>query len=130
MTAELKQDHESRPIWVSSDGIILLEAFSRLYQQAYDFLVAIAEPLARPKYVHKYVLTSNSLYSAVSVSIDTETIIDVLKRFCKTDVPETVITFIGEKTSTFGKAKLVLKNNNFYVESSYPDVLRHLLTTS
>ena len=71
----LKKDHESRPIWISSDGIILLEAFSRLYQHAYDFLVAVAEPLARPKHIHKYILTSNSLYAAVSVNIDTETII-------------------------------------------------------
>lgn len=36
--------------------------------------------------------------------------------------------FIRERTSTFGKAKLVLKQNNFFIESAYPDVLRHLLT--
>lgn len=36
-----------RPIWVCPDGHIFLESFSPLYQQAYDFLIAIAEPVSR-----------------------------------------------------------------------------------
>lgn len=35
--------------------------------------------------------------------------------------------FIREKTSTFGKAKLVLIDNTFRVESPYPNVLMELL---
>ena len=58
----LKADHESRPLWITPDCLIILEASSPIYQQAYDFLVAIAEPVARPQYVHRYVLTPNSLY--------------------------------------------------------------------
>ena len=123
----LRADHETRPLWVASDGVILLEAFSPLYQQAYDFLVAISEPVARPKYVHKYQLTAHSLYAAVSINIDTETIITVLQRLCKTILPVEVVNFIRDCTSTFGKAKLILKDNNYYVESAYPDVLRRLL---
>lgn len=121
---KLKEDHASRPIWVSSDEVILLEAFSPLYQPAYEFLVAISEPQSRPQYIHKYLLTPNSLYAAVSVNIDTDTIINVLKRLSKTDLPDEVVQFIREETSTFGKAKLVLKDNNFYVESAFPGVLR------
>lgn len=51
--------------------------------QAYDFLVAISEPVARPEFVHEYKLTPYSLYAAVAVSIDTETIIKVLNRLSK-----------------------------------------------
>ena len=58
----LKKDHESRPLWITPECLIILEATSPIYQQAYDFLVAIAEPVARPQFVHKYVLTPNSLY--------------------------------------------------------------------
>ena len=65
--------------------------------------------------------------AAVAVSIDTESIIEVLNRLCKTNVPESVVDFIQECTSTFGKAKLVLRENKFYVESPFPDVLRKLL---
>lgn len=51
--------------------------------QAYDFLVAIAEPVSRPEFVHEYKLTPYSLYAAVAVSIDTESIIKVLNRLSK-----------------------------------------------
>lgn len=44
---QLKPDAESRPLWVLSDGSVLLEVFSSLYKQAQDFLVAMADPVAR-----------------------------------------------------------------------------------
>lgn len=72
-----------RPLWVCPDGRIFLESFSRIYKQAYDFLIAIAEPVCRPKSVHEYMLTPHSLYAAVSVGLETETIISVLDRLSK-----------------------------------------------
>lgn len=44
---ELKLDHANRPLWACADGRIFLETFSPLYKQAYDFLIAIAEPVCR-----------------------------------------------------------------------------------
>lgn len=44
---ELKRDHANRPLWISPDGQIFLEAHSALVEQAQDFLVAIAEPVSR-----------------------------------------------------------------------------------
>eukprot|EP00795_Rhopilema_esculentum_P014872 gene14872-6003_t len=41
--AELKQDHDLRPLWVAPDGHIFLESFSPVYKHAHDFLIAIAE---------------------------------------------------------------------------------------
>lgn len=124
---KLKPDHEHRPIWVTKENLIFLEAFSPLYQQACDILVAIAEPESRPNFVHTYRLTENSLYSAVAVSITTDAIIKVLGKLCKTDLPPEVVNFIRRSTYTFGKAKIVLKDNTFFVESKYADVLRELL---
>ena len=124
----LKRDHERRPIWVTGDNTIILEAFSPYYSQAYDFLIDIAEPEARPEYIQTYRLTEDSLYAAVAVSRSAESIIKVLNILCKTEVPAQVIKYIKDCTHTFGKAKLVLKENNFYVESQYPDVLRLLLS--
>jgi DNA excision repair protein ERCC-3 len=43
-----KNDHSVRPLWINpDDGIIILEAFSPLAEQAQDFLVAIGEPVSR-----------------------------------------------------------------------------------
>ena len=123
----LKADHEHRPLWISKDKLIFLEAFSPLYQQACDFLVAIAEPESRPEFIHIYRLTENSLNAAVALSIDADSIIKVLTRLCKTEVPKDVIRFIKDSTQTFGKAKIVLKNNIYFIESKYPEVLRALL---
>ena len=69
------------------DGRIFLESFSRIYKQAYDFLIAIAEPVCRPKLVHEYMLTPHSLYAAVSVGLETQTIILVLDRLSKACPP-------------------------------------------
>ncbi|DAZ92559.1 TPA: hypothetical protein N0F65_012789 [Lagenidium giganteum] len=126
-TLPLKKDHESRPIWVCPNGRIFLEAFSPIYKQAYDFLVAISEPVSRPEFLHEYKLTPYSLYAAVSVSIETESILKVLERLSKNYVPEVIITFIKDCTLSYGKAKLVLHHNEFYIESLYADVLRKLL---
>lgn len=89
----LKADHERRPFWVTPTGAIFLEgargrrplrartrggrasldraarprlpaaATSPLYEQARDFLVAIAEPVSRPEFVHEYRLDKNALFA-------------------------------------------------------------------
>ncbi|RCV26863.1 hypothetical protein SETIT_5G279200v2 [Setaria italica] len=99
---ELKPDHANRPLWACADGRIFLETFSPLYKQAFDFLIAIAEPVCRPESMHEYNLTPHSLYAAVSVGLETSTIISVLM-------------------------KLVLKKNRYFVESPFPEVLSNLL---
>ena len=42
-------------------------------------------------------------------------------------VPESIINFIRERTLSYGKVKLVLKHNKYFVESSHPDTLQLLL---
>jgi DNA excision repair protein ERCC-3 len=42
-------------------------------------------------------------------------------------VPDSIITFIRERTLSYGKVKLVLKHNKYFVESSHPDILQLLL---
>ncbi|XP_023411857.1 general transcription and DNA repair factor IIH helicase subunit XPB isoform X3 [Loxodonta africana] len=123
----LKDDHTSRPLWVAPDGHIFLEAFSPVYKYAQDFLVAIAEPVCRPTHVHEYKLTAYSLYAAVSVGLQTGDITEYLRKLSKTGVPDGIIQFIKLCTVSYGKVKLVLKHNRYFVESSHPDVIQHLL---
>ncbi|KAI0032530.1 DNA helicase [Vararia minispora EC-137] len=127
----LKPDHASRPLWISpEDGHIILEAFSPIAEQAQDFLVAISEPVSRPTFIHEYKLTSYSLYAAVSVGLQTEDIIEVLNRLSKVPLPETIVSFIRTCTLSYGKIKLVLKHNKYFVESAHPDILQSLLKDS
>lgn len=80
---QLCKDHELKPIWIGQDCKIFLEAFSSHYKVASDFLVAIAEPLSRPTFIHEYKLTKYSLYAAASVGLTDEDIINKLEHFCK-----------------------------------------------
>ncbi|XP_076361486.1 ATP-dependent DNA helicase hay isoform X2 [Tachypleus tridentatus] len=123
----LRTDHVSRPLWVAPDGHIFLESFSPVYKHTHDFLIAIAEPVCRPEHIHEYKLTAYSLYAAVSVGLQTNDIIEYLKRLSKTSIPEGIIEFIKMCTVSYGKIKLVLKHNRYYVESPFPDVLQKLL---
>ena len=124
---ELKIDHYNRPLWVCSDGRIFLETYFALYKQAYDFLIAIVEHVCRPESMHEYNLTPHSLYAAVSVGFETETMIGVLNKLSKIKLPKEIIDFINGSTANYGKVKLVLKKNRYFVKSPYPEVLKTLL---
>ncbi|KAG5459661.1 MAG: P-loop containing nucleoside triphosphate hydrolase protein, partial [Olpidium bornovanus] len=84
-------------------------------------------PPRRPTFIHEYKLTPFSLYAAVSVGLETQDIIDVLNRLSKVPIPQNVTQFIRQCTQSYGKVKLVLKHNHYYVESVDPDVLQMLL---
>ena len=123
----LRDDHDSRPLWVAPNGHIYLESFSPVYRHAKDFLITISEPVCRPENIHEYKLTAYSLYAAVSVGLQTHDIIEYLKRLSKTTVPDGICDFIKACTLSYGKVKLVLKRNRYYVESDFPDVIQTLI---
>jgi DNA excision repair protein ERCC-3 len=52
----------------------------------------------------------------VSVGLQTADIIEYLKRLSKTSIHENVLNFIKESTLTYGKVKLILKHNRYFVE--------------
>uniref|UniRef100_A0A4W3I5J4 General transcription and DNA repair factor IIH helicase/translocase subunit XPB n=1 Tax=Callorhinchus milii TaxID=7868 RepID=A0A4W3I5J4_CALMI len=114
----LKDDHDSRPLWVAPDGHIFLEAFSPVYKYAQDFLVAIAEPVCRPSHAHEYKLTAYSLYAAVSVGLQTSDIIEYLQKLSKTSIPDGILQIC----SCF-----YLHHGLYFVESTHPDVIQKLL---
>lgn len=121
---KLRPDHATRPVWVCDDMRIILETFSPIYKQAYDFLVAIAEPVSRPEMLHEYRLTPYALYAAVSVGLDSESIIGALGKLCKTELPAKVPKFIRSCTKTYGKTKLVLKKGKYLVQTLDENVLK------
>ena len=124
----LKSDHENRPLWVDArKARITLESFSPLAAQAQDFLTTIAEPLSRPIFLHEYALTVHSLYAAVSVGLLPQDIISFLDRLSKTPLPAEIKSFILDCTRAFGKVKLVLKHNRYFLETPDSKVLQKLV---
>ncbi|KAL6183440.1 hypothetical protein ACLB2K_044851 [Fragaria x ananassa] len=82
-------------------------------------------PLA--ELIHEYNLTPESLFAAASTGLETETIISVLNKLSKNNLAKQLIDFIQSSTANCGKAKLVLKNNRYFVESTFPEVMNTLL---
>lgn len=101
------------------DGRIFLETFSPVYKRAYDFMIAVAEPVGRPELIHEYALTPHSLYAAVSVGLDTETIITVLNRLSKVSPSEN-----GTATN-----KALLSPKHCMGLMSFPNQFRALLVS-
>lgn len=124
---KLKPDHHKRPLYITNKAKIYLEAFHKLYEYARDFLVAIAEPLCRPQFIHEFEMTGYSLYTAVSIGLETEQIIKYLNLLCKTNLPEGIVEFIKMMTGSKGKVRMIVRNNAYHLESYYPEVMAKLL---
>ena len=90
----LKADHHIRPLYTLGKNHIFLETFSPFYAQAVDFLVAIAEPVARCDLFHEYYLSRYSLFAAMAIGLDPSTIVAVLDRLSKTTPPKEMKAFI------------------------------------
>lgn len=72
-------------------------------------------------------MTEYSLYAAMSVGLQTSDIIEVLDRLSKCRLPTKLLDSIRSWTSSYGKIKLVLKHNRYYLESKWADLLQTLL---
>lgn len=77
--------------------------------------------------IHEYRLTAQSLYAATSIGLQTKDILETLNRLSKTPVPKPLEEFISSCTASYGKVKLLLKENRYYIESTYPEILMKLL---
>lgn len=122
----LRPDHASRPLWICPNYMIYLECFHPSYKDAYDFLIAISNPISRTHFVHCYKLNQGSLYAAVSIGLETDRILSALDRLSKVGVPPAVANFIRESTTRFGKVKIVLRKNGYFLESHDREVLEKI----
>ncbi|TVY22338.1 General transcription and DNA repair factor IIH helicase subunit [Lachnellula hyalina] len=123
----LKPDHHNRPLWIDGWGKLTLESFHPLAPRVQDFIITIAEPMSRPTFLHEYKLTTHSLYAAVSVGLSPKDIIHTLDVFLKTEMPPNIIAYITHCGKSYGKVKIVLRSNQYFVETGDPAILQMLL---
>ncbi|KAH0787449.1 DNA repair helicase rad25 family protein [Histomonas meleagridis] len=120
----LNPDHANRPIYVAPDGHIFLETFSPYYKKAYDFMIAIAEPISRPKYIQEYQITMYSLYAAYSIGLKTEDILYYLSILSKCELTEEFKKLVSDTVNNIGMLKLILHNNRYFIQSPKLSLLR------
>ncbi len=99
---------------------LFIQAF---YASAVEFIIAIAEPVSRPRFVHEYVITDVSLHSAVALGLSGAVIIKKLDLLCKTSLPAPLVRFITSSTMHAGKLRLVLFNSRYMLETIHVQIL-------
>ena len=124
----MRAGHENRPLWVCHDGRIYFEAglFPEIASPVSEFLVAIAEPICRPKYIQEFQITVFSLYAAISLGMTSEEILESLNKFAKNRLDSRLSDYIGMHGKRIGKLRLVLRRNHYYIESVEEGLIRTL----
>lgn len=123
----LKEHPERYPLYVTGTGRFYLESFAPDYAKAYDFVVTIADPVTRQKFIQEFQLNTYSLFSAVVIGKDYEYVRSNLERFLKTkEVPKYVGDFIKVTMEKNGRPRLVLRGNKYMVESYNDGIIKKL----
>ena len=104
------------PLIVQSDHTILLETQGPKYEEARDALLAFAELVKSPEYVHTWRITSLSLWNAAASGHGPEQVIDTLARLAKYPVPPNVPTAIEEWMARYGTLRLLRAGDWLHLE--------------
>ena len=127
---KLKDDFKYKPVIAvkpeNECPRIILETFTEYYKEIVDFLVAIGEPIVRTKNFQEYEINTFSLYSAASMGIDTNDIIKILENISKNYLQKELKDYIIERTKTYGIARIILKNNRYFIKCKDNDILNKI----
>ena len=95
------------PLIVQGDRSLLLDVHAPLAEECRNALIPFAELEKSPEHLHTYRLTPLSLWNAASAGFSADDAAAVLQKFARYDVPQSVIAWIKETASRFGKIKLI-----------------------
>lgn len=95
------------PLIVQGDRSLLLDVHAPLAEECRTALIPFAELEKSPEHLHTYKLSPLSLWNAASAGFSADDAIEVLRKFARYDVPQSIEMWIKEISSRFGKIKLV-----------------------
>lgn len=95
------------PLIVQSDKTLLLDVHTPLAEECRNDLIPFAELEKSPEHLHTYRLTPLSLWNASSAGFGPEDAVAVLEKYARYDVPQSVVMWIKEIASRFGKIRLI-----------------------
>ena len=95
------------PLIVQGDRSLLLDVHAPHAEECRNALIPFAELEKSPEHLHTYKLTPLSLWNAASAGFSAEDAVEVLQKFARYDVPQSVIMWLKETASRFGKIKLI-----------------------
>lgn len=112
--------HMQNPLIVQSDRSVLLEADHPQYEDARDVLARFAELEKSPEHIHTYRISPLSLWNAAASGLDAETILDMLNRLSKYEVPQNISREITEFITRYGQIRLIKRDDKLILETDDP----------
>ena len=99
--------NNENPLIVQGDRSLLLDVHAPLAEECRDALIPFAELEKSPEHLHTYRLTPLSLWNAASAGFSADDAVAVLQKYARYDVPQSVVAWIKETASRFGKITLI-----------------------
>jgi DNA excision repair protein ERCC-3 len=97
----------TNPLIVQGDHSLLLETMSPRYDDARDALLAFAELVKSPEYVHTWRITPLSLWNAAAAGHTAAEILATLEHYAKYPIPEHIPQWIHGHLARYGTLRLV-----------------------
>ncbi|MCR4949602.1 MAG: DEAD/DEAH box helicase [Treponema sp.] len=98
--------NNENPLIVQGDRTLLLDVHAPLAEECRNALIPFAELEKSPEHLHTYRLTPLSLWNAASAGFSADDAAAVLQKYARYDVPQSVVAWIKETSSRFGKITL------------------------
>lgn len=95
------------PLIVQSDRTLLLDVHAPLADECRNELIPFAELERSPEHLHTYRLTPLSLWNAASAGFMPQDAVNVLQKYARYDVPQSVSLWITETAGRFGKLRMI-----------------------
>lgn len=115
------------PLIVQSDGTILLDVSAKDFENIRIFLLAFAELIKSPEYIHTYRITSVSLWNAASLKYTSESIISFLKKYSSHEIPKNIIIQINENFKKYGVIKIIKEDNKYFLVSEDSSIITEIV---
>ena len=115
-----------KPLIVQSDMTLLLETNNASYESARDELSSFAEIVKSPEYIHTYKMTPISLWNAASAGVKSTDILEVLEKYSKYSISETVITRLKQISDRYGRVRIIKEQGELFLEADDEVIMAQL----
>jgi DNA excision repair protein ERCC-3 len=116
----------TNPLVVQGDHTLLLETALPSADEARDALLAFAELVKSPEYVHTWRITPLSLWNAAAAGHTADEVIATLEKYAKYPVPANIPTSIRTKMARYGTLRLLRDGEWLRLEADDPATLIEL----
>jgi len=105
----------NNPIIVQSDNSLLIEQYNPLSKEAVDQVRRFAELDKALEHMHTYIISRLSLWNAASIGITAEYIIEILNKYSKFPIADSVIFEINSVIKRYGIIQLIKEDDELYL---------------